>query len=104
MIRRGEQGGAAYVIVEGRVSVSICEGGPIIDEMGPGELFGELALLTSRPRTANVVALSDLDLMVLERSFHEQLLRDPVAANTLLELLANRFAAVIDRRATAGAS
>ena len=103
VIRRGDEGGAAYVIVEGRVGVSVSEGGPILDEIGPGELFGELALLTSRPRTANVVALSDLELMVLERdAFHEQLLRDPVAANTLLELLANRFAAVIERRATPG--
>jgi len=93
VISRGDHGSAAYVIIDGKATVATTRHGPVIEEMGPGELFGEVALLSSRPRTATVVALTDLDLMVLERdAFRDQLLRDPVAANQLLDILAGRFA------------
>ncbi len=50
-----------------------------------------------RPRSADVVARSDLDLMVLERdSFRAQLRENPEAAEQMLELLANRMAAIRD--------
>ena len=93
VISRGDHGSAAYVIIDGKATVATTRHGPVIEEMGPGELFGEVALLSSRPRTATVVALTDLDLMVLERdAFRDHLLRDPVAANQLLDILAGRFA------------
>jgi N-acyl-L-homoserine lactone synthetase len=92
VIRKGDAGSAAYVVVDGKAGVCFGQDGPIAEEMGEGEVFGEIALLSSRPRTATVVALTDLDLMVLERdAFNDHLRRDPAAANKLLELLASRF-------------
>jgi CRP/FNR family cyclic AMP-dependent transcriptional regulator len=105
VIQKGNRGGEAFVIIDGKAGVRISEGGPVVEEMGESELFGEIALLSSRPRTASVIALTDLDLMVLERNaFREQLLRDPVAANNLLEMLANRFVSERERVSLTGSA
>ena len=69
-----------------------------VREMGPGEVFGELALITSNPRSANVVALTDVDLMVLEReAFHKQVAENPQVALNLLAVLGKRLTTVTDR-------
>ncbi len=66
--------------------------------MGPGEVFGELSLITSNPRSANVVALTDVDLMVLEReAFHKQVAENPQVALNLLAVLGKRLTTVTDR-------
>lgn len=92
VLARGEPGNAAYVVVEGHVAVRAADGSSI-EELGPGELFGELALLSRRPRTADVVALTDVDLMVLGRAaFRRRLRENPDAAERMLELLASRMA------------
>lgn len=97
VLRRGEPGDAAYVIVEGRAAV-LDDDGACLSELGPGELFGELALLTDVARTADVRAQTDLDLMVLDRaSFREQLRANPRVAERVLELLAGRMASIINR-------
>jgi CRP-like cAMP-binding protein/N-acyl-L-homoserine lactone synthetase len=69
-----------------------------VREMGSGEVFGELSLITSNPRSANVVALTDVDLMVLEReAFHKQVAENPQVALNLLAVLGRRLTTVTDR-------
>lgn len=69
-----------------------------VREMGPGEVFGELSLITANPRSANVVALTDVDLMVLERdAFHQQVAENPQVALNLLAVLGKRLTTVTDR-------
>jgi N-acyl-L-homoserine lactone synthetase len=95
VLRRGEPGDAVYVVVDGHASV-LTETGEVRAELGAGDLFGELALVTGLPRTADVVARTDLDLMVLDRaSFHMQLRANPRASERMLELLARRMAAML---------
>jgi serine/threonine-protein kinase len=55
IIREGEPGDVAYIIERGRCAVSM--NGERIREMGPGEAFGEMAVLSPGPRTATVTAL-----------------------------------------------
>jgi N-acyl-L-homoserine lactone synthetase len=96
----GEEGESAYVVVDGRVSISRVgrrfNDPPVkrvISEFGPGEIFGEISLLTNKPRSADVFAVTDVDLMVIERPvFYEQLLRNPDLQRKLLELLGQRLA------------
>ena len=103
IVKAGEPGRAAYFVVAGEVIVRAersTAGGAVsfeLGELGPGEIFGELALFTSRLRTADVVAASDVDLVVLERqAFREALQEKPERLPEILELLAERLAAAKD--------
>ncbi len=99
IIQAGQAGDSAYLVVDGEVIVSVERGAPgrrstfELATLGPGQLFGELALLTSRKRTANVVAATEVDLMVLEReAFRDELIRNPARLPQVLEQLADRLA------------
>nr|WP_300044913.1 cyclic nucleotide-binding domain-containing protein [uncultured Nocardioides sp.] len=64
-IAEGEVGEDVYVIVSGRAAVTVA--GEHVRDLGPGDFFGELALLRDVPRTATVRATTDLELDVLQR-------------------------------------
>jgi MFS family permease len=66
VVSRGEAGRHFYVIATGRVAVEV-EEGVVTKELGPGEYFGEIALLRDVPRTATVRALEPLKLYAVER-------------------------------------
>lgn len=74
--QRGEPGDRFYVIKSGTVEVRLGleEAGFPIRRLGAGDFFGEIALLTSAPRSADVVALEETVLWILERSDFEKLL------------------------------
>ena len=92
LFREGEDGDAVYVVMSGRVQVvSATSDGreEVIREMGRGENFGELALLTDDPRAATVRALRDTELLALGRpAFEELLASEPATALSLTRILA----------------
>jgi CRP/FNR family cyclic AMP-dependent transcriptional regulator len=93
VFRRGEPGGAAFVVVSGRADVLDSQEQEVVAHVEPGDLFGEVALLASSPRTATVRAETDLDLMVIDGTvLRAQLRENPRAAEGMLELLASRLA------------
>ena len=99
VIRRGDTADCAYIVVDGTLQVSIpkSEGHDdvVINEMSRGELFGELALLIDSNRVADVTALTDCDLMVIDReTFQSDILGNPKHVNTALALLGKRLANV----------
>lgn len=65
VITEGESGDRYYLITSGRVTVTVA--GEFVREMGPGEAFGEIALLRDLPRTATVTCSMPSDLLVVER-------------------------------------
>jgi len=77
MIRQGEPGDRFYVIRKGRVEVLRTEPGQTVQrvaELGPGDFFGEIALLISCPRTATVRALTTVRAWSLGRREFDDLL------------------------------
>lgn len=63
LLRRGHAGDCMYFIVSGRVRV---ERKPQEVQLGPGDFFGEMALLTGQPRSATVTVLDTAELLVLD--------------------------------------
>jgi CRP-like cAMP-binding protein len=55
IVRKGEAGVGFYLIVDGTVEVRA--DGRVLSKLGPGQFFGEMALLDGQPRSADVVAL-----------------------------------------------
>jgi CRP/FNR family cyclic AMP-dependent transcriptional regulator len=99
IVRAGSPGVAFYVIVEGEAKVLK---GTIATargtwRLGPGDFFGELALLDGRPRSASVVAETTLRTIRIERAPFRRLLREqPAIALALLEGMAARMRGTIE--------
>lgn len=88
--REGDAGIGLFVISDGRAKVTI--GGRTKGRLGPGDFFGEIALLDGGPRTASVVAESDLTLLgVTEWVFRGLLQEHPTIAIKTLQSLAGRL-------------
>ena len=71
IMRRGEPGDCMYFIASGEVEVRLRPG---VVRLGPGEFFGEIALLTGEPRNATVVAVQPCTLLTLDIVDFRQLL------------------------------
>jgi CRP/FNR family cyclic AMP-dependent transcriptional regulator len=87
---QGESGIGFFVIEHGNATVSI--GGKIIRTLGPGEHFGEVALIDSGPRSATVVATTDLRCRAMSAwEFKPFVEEHPEVAWALLETLVGRL-------------
>lgn len=85
VVREGDTGDTMWVIVSGAVSVT--RQGREVATLGPGNLFGEIALLADRPRIATVTALEPCRLLTLDRSgFFNAMATDPVTHAAFEEL------------------
>lgn len=100
VVRQGDEQGDLYAVVAGRLKVSIAnvDGDEmVLSILGPGDVFGEIALLDRQPRSASVSALEACDLLVVERRpFHDLLLRVPALALSLMQVMAKRLRELTD--------
>jgi CRP/FNR family cyclic AMP-dependent transcriptional regulator len=92
LAREGEPGSEFFVIVEGDVSVT--KDGQEIRTLGPGDFFGEIALIEDRPRTATVTAKTPLRFFVLTRqNFRSLLQQQPELEDKVMRALEERVRA-----------
>jgi CRP/FNR family transcriptional regulator, cyclic AMP receptor protein len=90
--REGDPGVGLFIIVDGTAEVSI--GGKRRATLGPGDFFGEIALLDGGPRTATVTATSDVQLLGLtEWVFRGLMVEHPSIALKTLQQMAGRLRA-----------
>ena len=93
LMRQGDVGREFYVIIDGEVSLD--RDGSFLRKMGPGEFFGDISLITERPRTATVTVSKDARFLVLgHREFHSLLDQFPSIRMGVLESVANRLRAL----------
>jgi type IV pilus assembly protein PilB len=96
IVREGSAGDSAFFILSGRAAVRRKDPESGIDfllaELGEGEMFGEMALLTRKPRAASVTALEATSCAVLEQADFERLMSDhPPLALSIMAVLAVRL-------------
>jgi CRP-like cAMP-binding protein len=86
----GETGVCMYVVLEGCVAVSVQ--GKVVERVGPGGVFGEMALIDQSPRAASAVAETSCALLPISRKDFLALIKDkPSFAVALLKTLADRL-------------
>ncbi len=85
IVRFGESGSSFFVILEGEAKV-LSASGRVLNRLLPGDFFGEISLLDGGPRTASVVAVTEMVLLVLPRAdFQVVLVDEPAVAVKLLQ-------------------
>jgi CRP-like cAMP-binding protein len=90
IVREGQIGHEFYLILEGEASVT--KDGQKVATLGPGNYFGEMALLDGGPRSASVVADDEVEVAVIgQREFLGVLDQVPPVAHKLLENMARRL-------------
>lgn len=103
LFEEGDPGDAFYVVVDGRVRITV--GATPLTEVGPGGGFGELCLARPVPRSATVTAVEPTLVLGLSRDrFHEVVSRRPKIGSrlvlTALDLLGDRLRDLTERLAT----
>lgn len=93
VVRQGQPGQELYVIIEGRADVLVEQNGlsSVVNQLAPGQFFGEMSLLTGDPRSATVVATTILRVLVVGKDALVQLVQEDKG-------VIERIGAVVARR------
>ncbi len=73
ILTEGRAGVLMYVVLRGRVAIRV--GGSLVEAVGPGSVFGEMALVDRSPRLASAVAESDCELLAINRNVFLELVK-----------------------------
>jgi len=91
LTKEGSPGREFFVLVEGTARVT--RKGRKVADLGPGDWFGEIALITDAPRTATVTATSPVDVLVIsDRGFRRVVATMPSIAIKVLASVGERLA------------
>jgi CRP-like cAMP-binding protein len=95
IVEEGRTGNGLYVVISGKVEVVKGMAGErpqVIATLGPGQSFGEMALLGQWPRTASVRAVEQTECLGMDRwVFFAYMNREPQLAIRMLQVLAQRL-------------
>ena len=93
VIRAGDPGSSMFVVHNGRVSVQVSENGRArtVATLSEGALFGEMALFTGEPRTANIVAIEETEVLEIGHAAMKQVFdTNPDLVESLSYIIAER--------------
>ena len=90
IFKEGQAGTFMYLVKAGRVGIAI--GANIVEVVGPGGTFGEMAVVDQSPRTARAGAIEEVELLAVDRSTLVELIRkNPAFAMALMKGVAERL-------------
>ncbi len=90
LMREGQTGAFMYVVKGGRVAITI--GGRVVEMIGPGGTFGEMALVDQSPRTATAIAATECELLQIDRPSLLTVVREqPAFAMAMLRAVTERL-------------
>jgi small-conductance mechanosensitive channel len=102
VVRQDAPGSSMFVVCSGDLRVILEPGRTEVARHGPGGFFGEMSLLTGKPRTASVVALSDSELLeITADAFRRFVLAQPAVLESVLDAVRTRQAELDHARANA---
>ncbi len=88
--RTGEPGDEMYVVTRGEAEIIV--GDTLVETVAPGGIFGEMALIDHRARSADVIAKSDADVAVIDADrFRTLVATDPSFALEVMKIMADRL-------------
>lgn len=90
IMRVGQAGMVMYIVKSGRVAISM--GGNVVEFVGAGDTFGEMALVDQSPRVANAVAEEECELLAIDRAaLMKAVEQQPAFAMAMLRAIADRL-------------
>ncbi|CAN5548289.1 mechanosensitive ion channel family protein [soil metagenome] len=93
IVRRGQQGNSMFVIIRGSVKVQIPEVGynRTVNTLGENDFFGEMSLLTGEPRSANVIAVEETEVLRIDKNGLKPIFEsNPQLVESIYELIEER--------------
>jgi CRP-like cAMP-binding protein len=92
----GDPASAMFVVIEGEVEIAIR--GKVVEKLGPGGVFGEMALIDRTPRTATARASTDCRLAVIpEKRFLFMVQQTPNFALQIMRVISERLRRMDER-------
>ena len=90
---QGEAGDSAFIIIEGDADVVVHNNGPlVVAKVGKNDIIGEIAILCDVPRTASVVATSELTALEITKDLFFRMVTDfPEMGVEIMRVLAHRL-------------
>ena len=105
IVRQGAAGDSMFVVLRGRVRVTLEPSGQEVAVIETGGCFGEMSMLTGDPRTATVRAIDDTQVLEIRaREFRDLVLTDPGLLTHVSHLVSKRRTGLDEARATAAAA
>ncbi|BDX05140.1 N-acyl amino acid synthase FeeM domain-containing protein [Planctobacterium marinum] len=96
IVKAGDDGTEAFIIIDGSAEVRLPGKNSVLATLEPGEMFGELALITGECRSADVVAKSELQMMVMTKEiFLKRFVEDSNKALALMRMISKRSQSMI---------
>jgi CRP-like cAMP-binding protein/ATP/ADP translocase/HEAT repeat protein len=96
IIQEGDFGDSLFIIHRGKANVSV--NGQVVNSLGAGECFGEMAILTQGQRTATISAIEDIQLWELDsKAFYEMIFDRTSIALEMMKLLSRRLRSKLER-------
>jgi len=90
LFKEGEQGDVMYVLISGTAQIIV--GNRVMEEVEPGDILGEMALVGHGPRSASVLATNDCEFACInQKRFHFLVSQTPHFATEVMRIMANRL-------------